>query len=131
MTYPKGVNTAPRHHSHTEKHFIYYVLAFIGNARQFIQYIKSYLSTKILFLIISFFKNFLSFYLILFFFKKKFLLFSATGKYQKKNICTYIFFSHFPEYSNKFIKIYFIQFFSVLQIVKPYKIIFFIFFFFI
>ena len=28
MTYPKGVNTAPRHYSHTKKRFIYYVLAF-------------------------------------------------------------------------------------------------------
>ena len=65
MTYPKGVNTVPRNYSHTEKHFIYCVLAFIGNARQFIQYIKSYLSTKILF-----FKNFLSFYFILFLKKK-------------------------------------------------------------
>ena len=28
LTYPKGINTALRYYSHTEKHFIYYVLAF-------------------------------------------------------------------------------------------------------
>ena len=31
----------------------------------------------------------------------------------------YYYYSHFPEYSNKFIKIYFIQFSSILQPVKP------------
>ena len=31
MTYPKGVNTAPRYYSHTEKHFIYYDLRDLDN----------------------------------------------------------------------------------------------------
>ena len=48
--------------------FIYYVLTFICNERQFISHVKSILSTKILFSKISIFQNFVSFYLILFYF---------------------------------------------------------------
>ena len=63
------------------KHFIYYVPAFICNARQLIQHIRLFLSSKILFSKISFFQNFvsfhfISFYFILFYFifKKKFVM---------------------------------------------------------
>ena len=60
--------------------------------------------TKLFFVFLSFFLFFFSFL-------------PATGKYQKKNIYI-LFFFHFPEYSNKFIKIYFLQFSSILQIFK-------------
>ena len=53
-------------------------------------------------------KYFFSSYKIFFF------TFSATGKHKKNYIPIYIFFI-FPEYSNKFLKIYFIQFSSVLH----------------
>ena len=43
----------------------------------------------------------------IFFFHLSFV--PATGKYKKK-ISTFFFFFHFPEYSNKFLKIYFIHF---------------------
>ena len=77
----------PRDTIHTQNQCIFQVPAFISNARPFIQYIKSYLSKKILFSKISifFFQNFVPFCLILFyFFKKKkffsenFLLFIVT-----------------------------------------------------
>ena len=45
----------PRDTLHTQNQCIFQVIAFISNARPFIQYIKSYLSTKILFSKISFF----------------------------------------------------------------------------
>ena len=48
-----------------------------------------------------------------------FFISSSHWKIQK--LYTYFFF-HFPEYSNKFIKIYFIHFYSVLLLVKPQKI---------
>ena len=57
-----------------------------------------------------------NFFFVLHFF---FFTFPATGKYKKKYIYIYPFFSHFPEHSNKFIKNYFIQFSSVLHPIKP------------
>ena len=59
-----------------------------------------------------------------FFFSFPFFLFSfpVAGKLQKTY--TY-FFSHFPEYSNKFIKIYFLHFSSIFHLVKSKNIIFF------
>ena len=72
----------PQDTIHTQNQCIFQVHASISNARPFIQYIKSYLSTKILFSKISFFfQNFVPFCLIfnffLFFSKKiqNFLLF--------------------------------------------------------
>ena len=68
-------NAVSLRHKHSPKtlfilriQFMYYVPAFICNARQFISHVKSILSTKILFLKILFFQNFVSFYLILFYF---------------------------------------------------------------
>ena len=66
----------PRDTIHTQNQCIFQVLTFISNARPFIQYIKSYLSTKILFSKSSFifFSKFcpILFDFILFFQKKKF-----------------------------------------------------------
>ena len=155
--YFNGVNTAPRHYSHTEKHFIYYVLAFYRQCKtiysiyQFIFNIKNFIFENftfpkfclILFDFILFFKIFNFFFFLYFWLlenakKKKYIysfFFSYTCywkntqehkytfffhffqlRYTKK---IYLFFFHFLEYSNKFIKIYFILFSSILQLVKP------------
>ena len=45
--------------------------------------------------------------------------FISSSYWKTLKIHTYFFFFHFPEYTNKFIKIYFIQFSSILQLVKP------------
>ena len=70
ITYLKGCKYSPEKLFTRRKTFYIHILASIGNARQFIQYIKSFLSTKFLFLKISFFQNFVSFCFILFYLKK-------------------------------------------------------------
>ena len=75
MTYPKGVNTALRHYSHTEKHFIYYVLAFYRQCKTIYSiYQIIFINKNFIFANFIFFLNFLSSYLIVFYFfqKKKF-----------------------------------------------------------
>ena len=67
----------PRDTIHTQNQCIFQVPAFISNVRPFIQYIKSYLSRKILFLKISFFLKFSHF--ILFYFSNFFLKFTVHG----------------------------------------------------
>ena len=65
---------------------------------------------------------FFSFFTIIFFFHTLFFSYWKIPKkyiYIYTYIYIYIYIFHFPEHSNKFIKIYFIQFSSVLQFVKP------------
>ena len=62
----------PRDTIHTQNQCIFQVPAFISNARPFIQYIKSYLSRKILFLKFSFFKKISLIFILFYFSKKKF-----------------------------------------------------------
>ena len=102
----------PQDTIHTQNQCIFQVPAFISNARPFIHYIKSYLSTKILFSKISFFfSKFcpILFDFILFFFKKKkfpkifycsSLLFIVTVHLSCNTIFFFFYFNTLPAYCN-------------------------------
>ena len=64
IQYLQGINTAPRHYSYTENTVHILCPCIYMQCETINQHIRSFLSTKILFLKISFFQNFVSFDLI-------------------------------------------------------------------